>query len=64
MKHPKIFSNFSNSRNSQIFSIIRNRNRYTKQLNSSSENYDKRGQKTNLLDKSGRISSCVICKSI
>ena len=64
MKHPKNFSNFSNSWNSQIFSIIRNRNRYTKQLNSSSENYDKCGQKTNLLDKSGRTSSCVICKSI
>ena len=27
-------------------------------------NYDKFGQKTNPLDKSGRISRCVICKSI
>ena len=61
---PKDSRNFINSRNSRIFSNTRNRNRYAKQSNSTSENYDKFGQKTNLLDKSGRISRCVICKSI
>ena len=49
-----------------IFLVIldRNRNRYGKQSNLNSQNYDKLGQKTHLLDKSGRISCCVICKSI
>ena len=61
---PKDSHNFINSRNSRIFSNTRNRNRYAKQSNSTSENYDKFGQKTNPLDKSGRISRCVICKSI
>ena len=61
---PKDSRNFINSRNSRIFSNTRNRNRYAKQSNSTSENYDKFGQKTNPLDKSGRISRCVICKSI
>ena len=58
---PKDIRNFSNSR---IFSNTRNRNRYAKQSNSTSESYDKFGQKTNPLDKSGRIPHCVICKSI
>ena len=61
---PKDSRNFINSRNSRIFSNTRNRNRYAKQSNSTSENYDKFCQKTNLLDKSGRTSRCVICKSI
>ena len=61
---PKDSLSFINSRNSRIFSNTRNRNRYAKQSNSTSENYDKFGQKTNQLDKSGRISRCVICKSI
>ena len=61
---PKDSRNFINSRNSRIFSNTRNRNRYAKQSNSTSENYDKFGQKRNSLDKSGRISRCVICKSI
>ena len=61
---PKDTHNFSNSHNSHIFNNTRNRNRYAKQSNSTSKNYDKFGQKTNLLDKSGRISHCVICKSI
>ena len=61
---PKDSRNFINSRNSRIFSNTRNRNRYAKQSNSTSENYDKSGQKRNSLEKSGRISGCVICKSI
>ena len=61
---PKDSRNFINSHNSRIFSNTRNRNRYAKQSTSTSENYDKFGWKTNLLDKSGRISRCVICKSI
>ena len=61
---PKDSCNLINSCNSRIFSNTRNRNRYAKQSNSTSENYDKFGQKTNPLDKSGRISHCVICKSI
>ena len=61
---PKDSLSFINSRNSGIFSNTRNRNRYAKQSNSTSENYDKFGQKTNPLDKSGRISCCVICKSV
>ena len=61
---PKDSRNFINSRNSRIFINTRNRDRYAKQSNSTSENYDKFGQKTNQLDKSGRISRCVICKSI
>ena len=61
---PKDSRNFINSSNSRIFSNTRNRNRYAKQSNSTSENYHKFGQKTNPLDKSGRISRCVICKSI
>ena len=61
---PKDSLSFINSRSSRIFSNTRNRNRYAKQSNSTSENYDKFGQKTNPLDKSGRISCCVICKSV
>ena len=61
---PKDSHNFSNNHNSHIFSNTSNRNRYAKQSNSTSENYDKFGQKMNPLDKSGRISCCVICKSI
>ena len=57
---PKDSRNFSNSR---LFSNTRNRNRYAKQSNSTSESYDKFGQKTNPLEKSGRIPRCVICKS-
>ena len=58
---PKDSRNFSNS---HIFSNTRNRNRYAKQSNSTSESYDKFGQKMNPLDKSGRIPCCVTCKSI
>ena len=61
MKHPKIVVILA------IVGIVtflvmldRNRNRYGKQSNSDSENYDKFGQKTHLLDKSGRIFRCVI----
>ena len=61
---PKDSCKFSNSRHSQIFSNTRNRNRYAKQSNLTSENYGKFGQRTNPLDKSGRISCCVIWKSI
>ena len=39
--------NFINSRNSRILTNTKNRNRYAKQSNSTSENYDKFGQKTN-----------------
>ena len=56
--------NISNSQSSRIFSNTRNRNRYVKQSNSTSENYEKFGQKINPLDRSGRISYCVIWKSI
>ena len=52
--------NISNSQSSRIFSNTRNRNRYVKQSNSTSENYEKFGQKINPLDRSGRISYCVI----
>ena len=63
MKHPKILMILA------IvviitFLVILETNRYAKQSNPTSENYDKFGQKTNLLDKSGRISHRVIYKSI
>ena len=61
---PKDSCKFSNSCHSQIFSNTRNRNRYAKQSNLTSENYSNFGQRTNPLDKSGRISCCVICNSI
>ena len=34
------------------------------QYNINSENYDKWGQKTNPVDKSGKVTCCLICKSI
>ena len=39
-------------------------NQFKQQSGSNSENYDKWGQKTNPLDKSGKVTCCLICKSI
>ena len=39
-------------------------NQFKQQSGSNSENYDKWGQNTNLLDKSGKVTHCLICKSI
>ena len=38
--------------------------RFKQQSGSNSENYDKWGQKTNPLDKSRKVTCCLICKSI
>ena len=37
---------------------------FKQQSGSNSENYDKWGQKTNPLDKPGKVTCCLICKSI
>ena len=50
----------SNSRNRDSRFL----NQFKKQSCSNSENYDKWGQKTNPLDKSGNVTCCLICKSI
>ena len=50
----------SNSRNKNS----RFPNQFKQQSGANSENYDKWGQKTNPLDKSRKVTCCLICKSI